>query len=103
MKIANAIYISIPTSAKKLALEAEYDKVVYHKQPEIDKEQGNLYNHLTSHWVDMVFLDFCSMYDLAIEASREETLKQKECPTGCPDISYVILCNSSGKISFPEQ
>lgn len=103
MKKANVIYLSKPTEDQKKALELKYDKVIYHRQPKKDKEQSNLYNYLSTHWVDMVFTEFCDMYNLALDASRAETLFQAEYPTGCPDTSHVYYVNTHGEIHFPYQ
>ena len=103
MKKANVIYISKPTEKQKESLSLKYEEVAYYKQPKKNNEQANLYNYLSTHWVDMVFTEFCDMYNIALDASRNETLFQAEYPTGCPDVSHVWHCNALGEMTFPRQ
>lgn len=100
---ASVIYKGKLNQVAKAACEKKWKEAVYYKLPEKKEDQIRLYNHLTNHWIDMVFIGFSDMYNIAIDASREASELQYELVSGAPDISHVWVCNEHGKISYPQQ
>ena len=103
MKKAKVVYVTLPNEAQRAAISAKYEKVEYLKQPKSEKEQLNLYRHITDHWTDMVFTEFCEMYNIALDASRGASYSQEVYLNPCPCTSHVYLCNTAGELRFPEQ